>query len=350
MNVFFTPKNIADAADQGATALQSDGHVHRGLIGYSTFLAALVVAIGCGSVSSPGPTGAPGAAFLTLAKPSRWVPQNGATPLAFTITRGSMVTGGLTVHVTGLPAGVTAPDVDVASGETAGTVTFAGSTQAALGSSTSVNVTLSDATMTYDTKPFIVKVSGAPGTLDTTFGTNGQRTLPLPDPVIAATSGNAAARYVVQYPATAGANAGKIVIAADLVTSGASSTNKRIAIARFNPDGTVDTSFGGGMGYVLLYYGGSDALRPVSTALDSQGRIVLAAALAQTVCNFVIDRINADGSTDSTLTTFNSEPPGGYCGSPAAMAVVNGDKIVAAGTWNNPDQSQRPLHRSQGGR
>jgi uncharacterized delta-60 repeat protein len=323
-------------------------------MGRSTLVLVLLITLGCGSVKGSNPDAAstidgsttadaaPGSAALALAKSRRWVPQTGSAQVAFTISRGSDVTGALTVHVANLPTGVTAPDVAVAAGATSGTLVFTGSVSAALGSMTPVNVVLSDATTTYSTQPFTVMVSGAPGTLDTTFGTNGRRTLPLPDPVIAATTGNALGRYVVQYPAT-GANAGRIVVTGELTTSGASSTTKKVAVARFNPDGTLDTSFGGGNGYVLRDYGAANVLYPAALALDSQGRIGIGATLELTACPMVVDRLSADGSTDSTFTTYNASPPGGYCGNTTGLGVIAGDSLVALGLWNNPDTSQRPL-------
>jgi uncharacterized delta-60 repeat protein len=308
------------------------------------YAAAFAVWLGACGFPKPADVPGDGTAILALAKASRWVPQSGSTPLAFTIVRGATVTGALTVHITGLPAGVTAADIDVAASDTTGTIALVGSAQATLGSVTSVDVTLSDTAMTYDTKPFVVKVSGAPGTLDTTFGDSGLRVLPLPDPAIAAATGNAAARSVVQYPATAGADAGKIVIAADLQTSGASSPARRVAVARFNPDGTVDTSFGGGKGYVLKDYTDSIYLLPVSVVLDSQNRIVIATARVDpdTACYFVADRLTADGDVDGTFVTYNVRSSG-QCGTPTGMATIAGDQTVEVGIQNNPDASYRPL-------
>ena len=121
-----------------------------------------------------------------------------------------------------------------------------------------------------DHQPFTVKVAGSPGSLDTTFGTSGRVVFPLPDPAIAATTGNGYSRGLVIYPPSAGADADKILIAAEIETTGAASTSRKLAVVRLNPDGTLDTSFGGGAPYALI--DGSPAtpsIRPESPSTRS---------------------------------------------------------------------------------
>ncbi|MGE5183502.1 MAG: hypothetical protein ACM31C_15630 [Acidobacteriota bacterium] len=283
---------------------------------------------------------------LTLAKASQWVPQNGQKTLAFTVARGADTpTGALAVHVSGLPAGVTAADVPVDASATGGTLTFSADTSAVLGSSTGVDVELVAGSQMLDTKPFTVKVSGAPGTLDTTFGTGGRVVFPLPDPVVAATTGNGYTRAVVQYPASAGADAGKFLVAAELETTGTASTTRKIAVVRLAADGTPDTSFGTA-GYALVDGSPATQFSPVSIALDSQLRIVVMAYRidsAGSACIPFVARLTTTGTLDGGFTVYNSGVPGGYCGTPRSVVVLPGDKIEVVGTWNNPDQSQRPL-------
>jgi uncharacterized delta-60 repeat protein len=299
----------------------------------------IVAVLGCGKVSGPTPPppdGSTGSGLLALAKPNRWVPQNGSTTVGFTIMRGDDTAGALTVHVDGLPAGVTAPDVAVAAGDANGTLTFAAATAAALGSSTQVDVQLVRDGDALDHQPFTVEVSGARGTLDTTFGTAGRVVFPLPDPVVPATSGNAYVRAFAQD------KSGKIVAAVQLETTGATTTTHKVALVRFNADGTADAGFGTG-GYVLFDAGPADFELPRGVVLDSQNRVVVLAQREQNVCVQVIARFTASGAPDPTFTTYNAGPPGGYCGTPIDLVVLPGDKIATLSVWNNPDTSQRVM-------
>lgn len=283
---------------------------------------------------------------LTLAKPSSWVPQTQSRTVDFTIARDARSTGALTVHVASLPAGVTAADVPVAAGASSGTLTFAADATSTLGSSTSVDVQLLDGATMVDSKPFIVKVSGLPGTVDTTFGTGGKAVVPLPDPAVASATGNSYVRTMLTYPASAGANADKILVGAEIDTTGGTTTTYKGGIIRLNADGSPDTTFGGGAGYVLIDGSPANGFLPVDLALDSQGRIVVAAYRINTsnVCTVYVTRLLPSGAPDSSFTTFDEQPDsGGYCGNAWSVAVLPGDKILVAATWNNPDTSQRPL-------
>jgi uncharacterized delta-60 repeat protein len=314
---------------------------------WSSVAVALVAA--CGSVSSKDkpdasvPGDAATGASLTLANASRWVPQSSSAQVPFTVARTTSM-GDLTVHVTGLPAGVTAADVTVAAGATSGMLTFAATSAASLGVPTDVMVTLADGAKTVDTKQFTVKVSGAPGTLDTTFGTAGRAVISLPDPVVAQTTGTAQPRAMLVYPASAGTNAGKVLIGSTLETTGATSTTKRFAVMRLNVDGSLDTSFGAGLGYTLVNPGATKGMFVAGLAFDSQGRIVLTTSRVDTsdVCHVFAVRLTPTGALDSAFTTFDQGEPGGYCGNPESVAVLPGDKIESINYWNNPNGSQLP--------
>lgn len=308
-------------------------------------VAVLVGLVACGSVSKDQPDAntPEDSAALTLARSSRWVQQNGSAAVDFTIQRGARVTGPLTVHVTGLPGGVTANDVAIAAGETSGTITFSATSMATVGETTSTSVELLRGDAMLDAEAFGVFVAGASGTLDTTFGTNGRVEFPLPDP---ATSGigNGHPRSLAIYPPGAGANAGKILIAVQLDTSGPPSTTRKLAVIRLDADGTPDNGFGTS-GYSLLEPPPSNSLSPVRVLLDSQDRIVVIGTRADTnnVCNVYVRRLLPNGVSDPAFTTFDAPAPGGYCGAATAGRVITGDKIMSIAVWNNPDGSERPL-------
>lgn len=318
-----------------------------------TWWVVLVFAIGCGSVSSKpdaGSTGdgagSSGNGTLALAKPSSWVPQTQSRTVDFTITRDASTTGALTVHVASLPAGVTAADVSVAAGASSGTLTFAADASSTLGSSNSVSVQLLDGSKNLDTEPFTVKISGLPGTVDTTFGNNGKAQVPLPDPAVGGTTGNSYVRVLLTYPASAGADADKILVGADIGTTGGTTTSYKGAVVRLKADGSPDTTFGGGAGYVLIDGSPAHGFSIQGLALDSQNRIVVAAGRTTTgdVCYTHVVRLTPTGDPDSSFTTFDGQPDaGGFCGGTLGVTVLPGDKLLVATLWNNSDGSQRPL-------
>src|SRR2546421_1248679 len=86
--------------------------------------------------------------------------------------------------------------------------------------------------------------------------------------------------------------------------------SNKFALARYNPDGSLDTSFGNGTGIVEtavtpLAVGPEDEIR--SLVVQGDGKLV-AAGSAAAVANdewFVLARYNADGSLDKT---FNPNP------------------------------------------
>ncbi|MGW5457378.1 calcium-binding protein [Streptomyces sp. NPDC003996] len=107
------------------------------------------------------------------------------------------------------------------------------------------------------------------------------------------------------------------------------------AVARYNPDGSLDTSFGGGDGMVTTnpagpsLQEGGDARALV---LQPDGKIVVAGEVGQTRFDFALIRYNADGSLDTGFGSNGIQRTdfGGY-DSAEALAVQSDGKIVAAG-------------------
>ena len=88
---------------------------------------------------------------------------------------------------------------------------------------------------------------------------------------------------------------GKFLVAADL-------SNSNFNLMRFNSDGSLDTSFGGGSGYVSTdLAGGND--RADSLTIQSDGKVLLSGfGFNGTSFDFALVRYNTDGSLD---TSFN---------------------------------------------
>ena len=153
----------------------------------------------------------------------------------------------------------------------------------------------------------------APGDLDPSFDGDGMRTF-------GALAGDVAQAVLVQPD-------GKLVLA------GSGDTD--FAVARLNPDGSSDTSFDGGMSGAD--FGGIDFAE--AAALQPDGKIVLA---GHTDANFdiAVARFNPDGSLDASFDPGGTDGPGkkifGYGSFDIANAVlVQPDgKIVVAGNAN----------------
>ncbi|MBI3804328.1 MAG: hypothetical protein HY282_11270 [Nitrospirae bacterium] len=125
-------------------------------------------------------------------------------------------------------------------------------------------------------------VSGAPGTLDSTFGTGGKVITPV------GFGSDSAVGVVVQQD-------GKVIVAGNTFNG----ANSDFLLLRYNPDGTLDTSFGT-KGKVLIDFGLGDTARAL--ALDSIGRIVVAgSAFNGTKYDFAVARYTTQGTPDTSF-------------------------------------------------
>jgi uncharacterized delta-60 repeat protein len=152
------------------------------------------------------------------------------------------------------------------------------------------------------------------GAIDTGFGSSGKVTTDFP-------GGNDIARAIVIQPS------GKIVVVGG--------NNNDFALARFNTDGSLDTSFGTSGKVITDFSGGND--QAFAVALDSLGRIVVAgsASSAGTGIDFALARYDSNGNLDATFGTggkvTTAVSMGGESDQAFAVAIGSGDKIVAAG-------------------
>lgn len=155
----------------------------------------------------------------------------------------------------------------------------------------------------------------ADGSLDTTFDGDGLTTTNFGG------SSGAARAVVIQGD-------GKIAVAGDTSVAG----NRDFAMARYNPDGSLDTTFDGD-GLTTTDFAGSTDFA-LGMALQGDGRILAAGQTGSACgdCAFALARYNADGSLDTTFDTDGMVTTD-FGGFDAARAVsVQGDgKIVAAG-------------------
>jgi uncharacterized delta-60 repeat protein len=165
----------------------------------------------------------------------------------------------------------------------------------------------------------------ANGTLDSSFGTGGKMTMPLATSLFNGASSVDLAIDTGTSPLDP--DAGKIVVAAEYANTQAS-----FAVVRLNPNGSPDTSFGNtGTGYVNL----STLIGKPSVAVQSDDRIVvagLASAGPGAGYSIGLARLNPDGTPD---TTFGSAglvvTPGTAGDGVSSLAIQTDGKIVVAG-------------------
>ena len=104
--------------------------------------------------------------------------------------------------------------------------------------------------------------------------------------------------------------------------------NDNFLVARYNTDGSLDTSFGAGGKVVTLFYAGYAS----GMAIQSDGKIVVAGSGIIGARNFLIVRYNTDGSLDNSFGTGGKvTTPIGGGGDIKAIAIHADGRIVAAG-------------------
>src|SRR6266540_2138147 len=153
----------------------------------------------------------------------------------------------------------------------------------------------------------------APGDLDPTFGSGG----------IVITRGSSM-RTLDSASAMAIQSDGKIVVAGSIYDIPSSPGSWRLAVVRYNTNGSLDTSFNG-TGEVITSVGDSGAS---SVAIQLDGKIVAVSS------NFTVVRYNSNGSLDSSFggTGIVITP---VEGSTNSVAIQSDGKIVAAGSSEN---------------
>jgi uncharacterized delta-60 repeat protein len=173
---------------------------------------------------------------------------------------------------------------------------------------------------------FLVARYNSNGTLDTTFGGSGFR--------FANFSSNwDSARDALLQPD------GKIILVGDAAANYYAPYDS-FAIARFNPDGSFDQSFGDGGKVLMVDQGDLNAV-----ALQGDGKLIALGNYNSTNSPFVLLRFNVNGSLDSTFgsggtitTSFGGATTWGV-----ALAFQADGKLLAAGLtssdiyFNNSD-------------
>ncbi len=184
---------------------------------------------------------------------------------------------------------------------------------------------------------FVLARYKADGSPDPSFGLGGVVTTPIG-------SGSSSARAVLIQPD------GKIVAAGVVVLSTAGADELRFALARYNPNGSLDTSFGAGgevtTAFFLCECDEAYGVEATAVALQPDGKIVAAGGTLNSFMardEFALARYNPSGSLDASFgtggkvtTSFGFPPPEmGSTGDFAeALAMQPDGKIVATGESN----------------
>ena len=178
-------------------------------------------------------------------------------------------------------------------------------------------VAAGDAGLRTGNSRFAVARYNSNGTLDTTFGGDGKVTTNF-------TTGDDPVGAVVMQPT------GEIIVAGG---SAQNRSNPRMALARYLPDGSLDTTFSGDGKVALDVSSRKDYANAV--ILQEDGKIVVGGLglVSGSRAAFEVVRLNADGTPDTTfsgdgmlLTNFSS-----WHDSVQGLVVLSDDDIVAGG-------------------
>jgi len=127
---------------------------------------------------------------------------------------------------------------------------------------------------------------------------------------------------------------GKITVAG--TTCDSSGTNCDFALARYNSNGTLDTTFSND-GKVTTNIFGND--RGSAVAVQGNGKIVVTGRPLMNECRFLLARYNTNGSLDTTFSgdgkVITNFPPGSSCGC-RGMKIQSDGKIVVVG-WSGSE-------------
>ncbi len=172
---------------------------------------------------------------------------------------------------------------------------------------------------------FAVARYNADGTLDTTFGTGGKVTTA----VSPGTNDDQAWAVAVRPD-------GKIVVAG--YTFAGTTTGYDFAVVRYNPNGTLDSTFSGD-GMVITSVGTSTS-QDQAYDVALQGNNVVVAGSANN--DFAVVRYDANGNLDSTFGTGGVVKTDFFASADVAYALAvepSSGKIVLAGSTNNPNNT-----------
>lgn len=134
------------------------------------------------------------------------------------------------------------------------------------------------------------------------------------------------------------------IIAAGFAANSAS--GRDFALARYNADGALDTSFGSGGRVTLDYFASDDEAKAV--AIDSSGRIVIAGSAfnGATLADFAVARFTAEGKVDDAFGAGGKVATDFFANLDAAQSLAelpNGRLFVAGRSFRSGSDSDFAL-------
>ncbi|WP_457353104.1 delta-60 repeat domain-containing protein [Roseateles sp. P5_D6] len=329
--------------------------------------------------TTPPPTAAGFSFTLDTGKAIVWQGQQASVAVA--VQRDAGFTDAIQFSAEGMPAGATTAALSVPAGSNAGTLTLQAATTAPHSLPTSVTIKGAGGTANAS-KPLTVTVRGQAGDIDTSFG-GGTLVTPggITDDYVRGVTVQADGKAVVAgfgvFGSTTGTdfmvvrhlrdggldpsfgNGGKVstafnnggrsdeaqavAVQADgkILVAGSSdqgASGYDFALARYNADGTLDTTFGSGGRVTTSFGNGAD--KAYALLLQPDGKIVLGGDSSQGAngSDFALARYNADGSLDASfgnggkvLTAIGSDGARETIYALALQTAAGVSRIVAAG-------------------
>lgn len=269
---------------------------------------------------NPNPTPAPGFAFtLDTARVVVWQGQQATVQV--NVQRDAGFNEAINLVAEGLPAGATVAALSVPAGSSTGTLTVQAAADAPHSLPTSVTVKASATGAAATTKPLTLTVRGAIGEIDTSFGGG---TLVV--------QGGITDDYVRGLAVQAD---GKALVVGHAVFGG-TTTGTDFMLVRHLRDGGLDPTFGTGGRVSTAFNNGGASDEAQAVAVQPDGKIVVAGTSDQgaTGFDFALARYNPDGSLDTTFgnagrvtTAFGNSADRAY-----AVLIQPDGKIVVGGT------------------
>jgi uncharacterized delta-60 repeat protein len=240
--------------------------------------------------------------------------------LALTVTRNPPFTGAIVITTQGAPAGITVDPLTIASTDPGGVLTLHAAANATAATA-SMTIIGTSGTLTANTTTNVT-ISPGPGVQDTTFGSGG---------TVDTTSGSAGTQpnAVVIQPDD------KIVVGATLRNG----STDNFVLYRYTKDGALDVTFNGSGASVTTVPGILYGL-----TIQSDGKLVAVGTHSLSSSNaFQVARYNTDGTLDTSFGTSGTYGTFQYAGSPTSgstaygVAMQSDGKIVVVGYQDGYD-------------
>lgn len=170
-------------------------------------------------------------------------------------------------------------------------------------------------------EPLESRVLFSVGSIDPTFGTNGQVTVSF--------NGTTPLTSVRDSKVLSD---GSILLAGQAADAGAGVGSSDFAVAKLTPSGALDSTFGAGGVAVIHSSGADDAAR--SIAVEPNGQIVAVGSFVSDTSSFEIVRLNADGTPDTAFGTNGLLTPdfgATSAGASGSSVLILGDGSILAG-------------------